>query len=140
MKPSFKIIAQRVKKHVLWLILPIFAYFCPPPTKNEVIKRKEHTGWLVYAPPKRIGRFGTSRSITMDSVVRPVHPLGSPQKPELLISKVFSMVRFVASELSLDSNYIRYLLLKRSCSDTLTRFFRVYTKLSDHPPSLHINH
>ena len=123
--------------------MPIFAYFCPPPTpptKNEVIKRNEQVGWLVYDTTKRFGRFGNSRSITIDFVVRPVHPLGSPQKPELFISKVFSLMRFLASELSLDSNYIRYLLLKRSWSDKLTRFFRVYTKLSDHPLSSHNNH
>ena len=82
-------------------------------------------------PPKSIGRFGNSSSITMDFVVRPGHPHINHQKPELFTSKVFSLVRFLASELRLGSNYITYLLLKISKSDNMTSFFGVNMKFPE---------
>ena len=85
-------------------------------------------------------KFGNSNSITMNFVLRPEHPHINHEKPELFTSKVLSLLRHLASELHLGSNYITYLLLKISKSDNTTSFIGAYMKLSDHQWSSHINY
>ena len=85
-------------------------------------------------------KFGNSNSITMNFVLRPEHPHINHEKPELFTSKVLSLLRHLASELHLGSNYITYLLLKISKSDNTTSFLGAYMNFSAHEWSSHINY